>query len=125
MVAIERSVAGFIKPRRDFSFPPPFPETLIEKVHNAIIVLNEIKENQMAGNLHVRNLDDDLIAKLKTRAARHGRSAEAEHREILRQALETEIEPSFDELAAQLRRLSARRKQTPSEVLQREGRDER
>lgn len=79
----------------------------------------------MAGNLHVRNLDDDLITKLKTRAARHGRSAEAEHREILRRALETEVEPSFDELAAQLRRLTGRRKQTPAETLLREGRDER
>jgi plasmid stability protein len=28
----------------------------------------------MAGNLHVRNLDDDLIARLKRRAAPHGRS---------------------------------------------------
>lgn len=27
----------------------------------------------MAGNLHVRNLDEDLIARLKRRAARHGR----------------------------------------------------
>ena len=79
----------------------------------------------MAGNLHVRNLDDDLITKLKMRAARHGRSAEAEHREILRQALETEVEPSFDELAAQLRQLTRRRTQTPAEVLLREGRDER
>ena len=79
----------------------------------------------MAGNLHVRNLDDDLIAKLKLRAARHGRSAEAEHREILRQALEVEVEPSFDKLAAELRKLTALRKQTPSESLLREGRDER
>ena len=79
----------------------------------------------MPGNLHVRNLDDDLIAKLKIRAARNGRSAEAEHREILRQALETETEPSFDDLAAELRRLTASRKQTPSETLLREGRDRR
>lgn len=79
----------------------------------------------MAGNLHVRNLDDDLIAKLKLRAARHGRSAEAEHREILRQALEAEVEPSFDDLAAELRKLTVSRKQTPSEILLREGRDER
>ncbi|QND54981.1 hypothetical protein HB779_24230 (plasmid) [Phyllobacterium sp. 628] len=79
----------------------------------------------MAGNLHVRNLDDDLIIKLKLRAARHGRSAEAEHREILRQALETEVDSSFDELAEQLRKLTAKRKQTASEVLLREGRDER
>jgi plasmid stability protein len=79
----------------------------------------------MPGNLHVRNLDDDLIARLKRRAARHGRSAEAEHREILRQALVVEVEPAFDDLAAQLRRLTKRRRQTPSEVLQREGRKER
>lgn len=79
----------------------------------------------MAGNLHVRNLDDNLIAKLKLRAARHGRSAEAEHREILRQALEAEVEPSFDKLAGELRKLTASRKQTPSEVLLREGRHER
>lgn len=77
------------------------------------------------GNLHVRNLDDDLIARLKRRAARHGRSTEAEHREILRQALAGDVEPSFDSLAAELRKLTRRRKQTPSEVLLREGREER
>lgn len=37
--------------------------------------------------LIVRNLDDEIVRELKVRAARHGRSAEAEHREILRQAL--------------------------------------
>lgn len=79
----------------------------------------------MAGNLHVRNLDDDLIAKLKRRAARHGRSAEAEHREILRQALSADVETSFDSLAAELRKLTKGRKQTPSEDLLREGRRER
>jgi plasmid stability protein len=79
----------------------------------------------MSGNLHVRNLDDDLIVKLKRRAARHGRSTEAEHREILRQALATESEPSFEQLAADLRRLTANRDQTPAEILLREGRDER
>ncbi|MBV9339405.1 MAG: hypothetical protein JO159_00780 [Acidobacteria bacterium] len=79
----------------------------------------------MAGNLHVRNLEDDLIARLKRRAAHHGRSAEAEHREILRQALANEEEASFEKLAADLRRLTKRRKQTPSEVLLREGRAER
>src|SRR5271166_1654157 len=61
----------------------------------------------MAGSLHVRNLDYDLIARLKRRAARHGRSTEAEHREILRQALAAEVEPSFDALAADLRKRSA------------------
>lgn len=79
----------------------------------------------MAGNLHVRNLDDDLIARLKRRAARHGRSTEAEHREILRLALAGDIETSFETLAADLRQLTRRRKQTPSEDLLREGREER
>ncbi len=79
----------------------------------------------MAGSLHVRNLDADLIGRLKRRAARNGRSAEAEHREILRLALASETEVSFDELAAELRRLSADRTQTPAEVLLRESRDER
>jgi plasmid stability protein len=68
----------------------------------------------MSRSLHVRNLDDNLIAKLKARAARHGRSAEAEHREILRQALETETEPSFDDLAAELRKLTATPQKTPT-----------
>jgi plasmid stability protein len=79
----------------------------------------------MTKNLHLRNVEDELIAKLKRRAAQHGRTAEAEHREILRQALADEQEPSFDTLAAELRQLTRRRKATPSEVLLREGRDER
>jgi plasmid stability protein len=69
-----------------------------------------LEDGSMAGNLHVRNLDDALIAKLKRRAARHGRSTEAEHREILRQALAGDVEPSFDELAAELRRSTKLRK---------------
>jgi antitoxin FitA len=90
-----------------------------------IIEINDIMVSSMAGNLHVRNLDDELIARLKRRAARHGRSTEAEHREILRQALAGEVEPSFETLAAELRKLTKRRKQTPSELLLRAGRDER
>ena len=38
-------------------------------------------------NLVVRNLDQRLVDALKQRAAKHGRSAEAEHREILASAL--------------------------------------
>jgi antitoxin FitA len=37
--------------------------------------------------LIVRNLDDDLVRRLRQRAASHGRSAEEEHRVILRAAL--------------------------------------
>jgi plasmid stability protein len=39
------------------------------------------------GQLIVRNVDDELIHALKIRAAQKRRSAEAEHREILREAL--------------------------------------
>ena len=37
--------------------------------------------------LLVRNLEDEVVAELKKRAARSKRSVEAEHREILRSAL--------------------------------------
>lgn len=42
----------------------------------------------VATNLIVRNIDESLARALKQRAADHGRSAEAEHREILREALQ-------------------------------------
>lgn len=37
--------------------------------------------------LIVRNLEEEVVKALKMRAARRGRSAEEEHREILRRAL--------------------------------------
>lgn len=37
--------------------------------------------------LIVRDVDDEVVEALKIRAAQHGRSAESEHREILRDAL--------------------------------------
>lgn len=76
-------------------------------------------------NLHVRNVEDEIIRRLKDQATRHGRSAEAEHREILRQALSDDKSRRFDELAAQIRELLKGRKYTPSEDLIREDRDER
>jgi plasmid stability protein len=42
----------------------------------------------MATNLVVRNVDESIALALKRRAAAHGRSAEAEHRELLRVALQ-------------------------------------
>ena len=42
------------------------------------------------GQLTVRNVDDEIIRQLKIRAAKNGGSAEAEHREILKQALSGE-----------------------------------
>jgi len=53
--------------------------------------------------LTVRNITDHLVAALKQRAGGHGRSAEAEHREILRRAL-VDGERDFGERARRLRR---------------------
>jgi antitoxin FitA len=63
----------------------------------------------VAQTLYVRNLDDGLVAELRRRAELHGRSVEAEHREILRHALATEVEPDFHTLAAALHKLTAGR----------------
>lgn len=41
----------------------------------------------MATNLVVRNVEENVALALKQRAAAHGRSAEAEHRAILRAVL--------------------------------------
>jgi plasmid stability protein len=71
-------------------------------------------------SLSVRNLDDDLLARLKRRAARHGHSAQAEARDILRPTLSGEAEIDFDALAAELRALTAGRRHTPAENLLRE-----
>ena len=48
--------------------------------------------------LIVRNLDERIVRELKLRAARNGRSAEAEHREILRRSLATKSRKSIKEI---------------------------
>lgn len=59
------------------------------------MLISLISEEGMA-QLIVRDLDAELVRALKQRAARHGRSAEAEHRLILAQALSVDLErPSF------------------------------
>ncbi len=40
----------------------------------------------------MRNVGEQIVRALKRRAARHGRSAEAEHREILRAALGSDVD---------------------------------
>lgn len=51
-------------------------------------------------NLVVRNLDDNIVQALKERAARHNRSAEAEHRAILEQVLLRPKRKSFAQVLA-------------------------
>jgi antitoxin FitA len=79
----------------------------------------------MVKALIVRRVDEELVRRLKMRAARNNRSAEAEHREILKQALSDEPNATFKEIAAQLRALTHGRHHTPAETLLRESRDER
>lgn len=48
----------------------------------------------MMADLSIRNLDDDVKQRLRIRAAEHGRSMEAEVREILSEALRESEPPS-------------------------------
>ena len=55
------------------------------------------------GQLIVRNIEDEVVRALKVRAAEHGRSMEAEHREILRASLASEVpRTSFKEWMASM-----------------------
>ena len=76
----------------------------------------------------LRNLADDLKEKLRLRAARNQRSMNAELREIVSSALAQPRRGSRTELkklAADIRALSGGRRQTPSEDLLRESRNQR
>lgn len=55
------------------------------------------------GQVIIRNLDDSVVAALKARAAKHGKSLEQELREILAAA----AKPSREELLAELDRIRA------------------
>ncbi|HTT81139.1 MAG TPA: hypothetical protein VMF86_15815 [Stellaceae bacterium] len=74
--------------------------------------------------LLVRDVPLDVVEAPKRRAAEHGRSAEAEHRMILEQALRPG-RAEFWERAAALREELRGRTFTPSEDLIRQDRDER
>lgn len=50
--------------------------------------------------LLVRDLDPEIVAALKRRAAEHGHSTEAEHREILKKALLGPQRRSFTQVLA-------------------------
>jgi len=53
-------------------------------------------------NLIVRNIDDDIAKALKQRASLHGISAEAEHRNILKQVLTRPAKKSFIEVLSEM-----------------------
>lgn len=73
--------------------------------------------------LTVRNLDEDVVRRLRIRAAEHGRSAEAEHREILRIVLTGDEQSSTrKQAAARLaefrRRIAGRGSATVAQLLE-------
>jgi plasmid stability protein len=74
--------------------------------------------------LLVRDLSPDIVEALKRRASEHGRSAEAEHRIILEEALRTR-DNGFWERAAKLRDELRGRISGDSTDLIREDRDRR
>ena len=74
--------------------------------------------------LLVRDVPDAVAAELKKRAAKNGRSAEAEHRAILEENLKPSVKEFLEE-ASKLREKLRGRKFTPSEDLIRQARDER
>ena len=72
----------------------------------------------------VRNVSEPTAAALRSRAARNGRSVEAEHRALLDEAL---LQPDADwrDVARRCREMTRGRSDVPSWVLIREARDER
>jgi plasmid stability protein len=57
-------------------------------IYYIVITAYNVWRSEMATNLIVRNVEEDVALALKQLAASHGRSAEAEHREILRMVLQ-------------------------------------
>jgi plasmid stability protein len=72
--------------------------------------------------LTVRNLDDEVVRALRVRAAENGRSAEAEHREILRQTLtgnrQASSRAAAERLAEFRRRTAGRGSATSAKLLE-------
>lgn len=57
------------------------------QVDSVASIAGKSVEGELMATLTIRDLDDELRAQLRVRAARHGRSMEAEVRAILRDAL--------------------------------------
>ncbi len=78
------------------------------------------------GTINVRRLDDEVVNRLKRRAAENNRSLESEARHILEQAVGdgmAEKTRAFRDLSLKLRRQNGGLSQTPTHVLIREDRD--
>lgn len=78
------------------------------------------------GTINVRRLNDEVVERLKRRAADNNRSLEGEARHILEQAVADNMAEkmrAFRELSERMREQTPDVPQTPSQVLIREDRD--
>jgi len=76
--------------------------------------------------INVRQLDDDVVRRLKHRASANNRSLEGEVRDILEAAVEEDATAKLDAFlarTARLRQATEGRAHTPAEELIREDRD--
>jgi plasmid stability protein len=71
----------------------------------------------------IRNLDDEVVARLKDRAKANKRSLEAELREILARSAEAMTREEFIAFAKHVRTMTPEMPQTDSTLLIREDRD--
>ena len=90
---------------------------------NAFIVYNDSKGGSAMAQLTVRNVPEKIARALRVRAAQHGRSAEAEHRLLLEEALRTERDDFWARADAVRNRTP--RQRSDSGALQREMRKAR
>ena len=74
-------------------------------------------------NVTIRNLDDEVVARLKARAKANNRSLEAELRDILTRSTESMTRRELRALAERIAAKTRDRPQTDSVVLLREDRD--
>ncbi len=72
------------------------------------------------GQLLVRDLDEDVIRRIKQRAAAHGRSTEAEHRCILEAAVRSGTDASPLETSRRLRHEIAEPGPDAAEIIRQE-----
>jgi plasmid stability protein len=81
-------------------------------------------KTKVMAQLTVRNVPDAVVRALRLRAAKHGRSAEAEHRLILDETLRPAGAADFW-AQADARRSRSRPQRSDAAALQREMRDQR
>jgi antitoxin FitA len=67
----------------------------------------------MAVNLSVKNAPDEVVRRLRERAARHHRSLQGELLAIIEAAVEDDVRASVADILAEVRRLGVR---TPAEA---------